>query len=722
MVADPSGELPVNPYSLLAAVNDASEVAHTSWLIFLAVVAYFCIAVAGIEHKDLLLNSAVQLPMLQVTIELTRFFLFAPIVLVFLHFGLLVQHVMLAKKTLEFHAALRPLETTRRRSHPLRLELHSYFFTQVLAGVERSRLLGMFLHGMTWLSLVALPVFVILFIQVTFLPYHDVLITWSHRIALVVDVLLLLFIGVFLGRRESRFFAATGRLARAQPMTFMTTGLLFVSVMLFSFFVATIPDEGLDRLTRSLPAFSVERTVNAAGDPTTRPVFGMTALLFEGDAAEGGAFASPFQRNLIVTDEDLVSNKDDVQGEVSINLRNRDLRLAILDRTDLHRADLTGSRLEGASLVGADLRNARLTCSDPDLVQSNPEKREEVCAHLAGVDFHGALLDGADLSYALVDGAKFDKASLVGANLSFASLSGAELAGADLRRANLSGSADLMGANLLGASLEGAILRGAKLHGADLGGATLQGADLHFAQALGASFSEAVLDGADLGSAKLQGARFDGASLKAADLSGSTVWFTRPPDFERIADADVEGLKIRPIEEGDVTAIEAAIAGIRTDKARQRVVAAVADIRELGASSAWEGGDEFRAWESILVRSPMGDPATYPARLTADLAALSCQTQFSEGAVAAGVVRRALRGKFKGQLPALDRALRRRTCLGGAALPQDLRLGLAAKAEAEAAAAGMAPTGDGVAGEAGATAGEQPAVATGEGATDTAPQ
>ncbi len=41
---------------------------------------------------------------------------------------------------------------------------------------------------MSWLTLVVLPVVLLLYIQVVFLPYHDVRITWTHRIALLADI------------------------------------------------------------------------------------------------------------------------------------------------------------------------------------------------------------------------------------------------------------------------------------------------------------------------------------------------------------------------------------------------------------------------------------------------------------------------------------------------------------------------------------------------------
>jgi uncharacterized protein YjbI with pentapeptide repeats len=89
-------------------------------------------------------------------------------------------------------------------------------------------------------------------------------------------------------------------------------------------------------------------------------VFLPTASIFEGgvDAATGRS-ASPFQRNLLVMDRDLVNDRDLAPGDVSLSLRYRDFRYARLDRSDLKQADLTGSDFTGASLQGTELTDAR---------------------------------------------------------------------------------------------------------------------------------------------------------------------------------------------------------------------------------------------------------------------------------------------------------------------------------------------------------------------------
>src|SRR5688572_21269382 len=178
-------EAPVNPYSLLAAVNASARSAGVAWLIFLGLMAYLLIAIASVTHRDLLLAGDVTLPLLQVRIGLIRFFLLVPILFVLLHVGLLGKLALLARKTLEFDAAVRLLESTDQRSHPLRLELDNFFLVQVIAGPDRSRVVSAFLNSLTWLTLVIFPLALLLYVQVAFLPFRDGAVTMVHRLAVL---------------------------------------------------------------------------------------------------------------------------------------------------------------------------------------------------------------------------------------------------------------------------------------------------------------------------------------------------------------------------------------------------------------------------------------------------------------------------------------------------------------------------------------------------------
>ena len=673
----------VNPFSLIEAVNSTSEIAHTGWLIFLGVVAYFCIATAGVTHKDLLLNSAVQLPVLQVSVDLTRFFLFAPIVLVFMHFGLLVQHVMLARKVMEFDAAVRDMEPTHRRTHPIRHELHSYFFTQALAGPERSKLFGGFLHGMFWLSIIGIPVLVILFIQIVYLPYHDVTTTWSHRLALVLDTVILGLMGAFLGSRSSSFFGALSRMVRNQPLNVLATVILYLGVVLFSFFVATVPDEPLDRFTQTLPWSSVKTTTTADGQVASRRVFAVTDWLFEGLGRGSKLSTSPFRRNLSVTDEVVVDRRTVLanKGQAIVSLRDRDLRYAELDRSDLELADFTGADLRGARLVGTNLKGARLSCLDIDVVLTEPTLRAGSCANLSSANFARADLSGADLRFAYVSGANFENAVLKNTDLRYADLTGANLSGADLRGASLGGGIELMGANFLGANLNGADLKGARLQGSDFYGADLKGARLVFAQAQGANFQGAHLEGANLSAARLQGADFTDADATAADFGAAIIWNTKPPATRQVSLADLGGIVIKPLEPKDVTSLKDLRKTVKLARVQDKLDKLIARVESADEGSNWNAGDEATAWAGMKQAAVTTDQTQRVEKMVTFLGKLSCSANQSDGSVAIGLIRRIVDTPKKSNPAAMLRRLRAPDCPAAKHLPESVLLELEATTE-----------------------------------------
>jgi uncharacterized protein YjbI with pentapeptide repeats len=647
-------ETPVNPYSLLEAVNRSSNSANTAWLIYLGLVSYLLITLAGIGHKQLLLNSDITLPILQVKIELTRFFLFAPILLVLIHMGLVGQLVLLARKTLEFAAAIRMLESTDQRTHPLRLELDNFFFVQAIAGPERSRIVSFLLKAMGWLTLVVMPLLLLLYIQLAFLPYHDVAITSVHRLALLADVALLAFVGVFLWRLETSFFSAFWRAGRHHPLSLTATALLLAAVAAFSLFVATIPGEGLDAAARP-----------ANGRPTGQLLGYVVPGLY---AAPEGALLGLFPRNLSVTDADLVADKDVTAGEPSLNLRGRDLRNARLDRTDLHQADLTGADLEGASFVGTDLRGAWLGCADLNQLLLTDSRSAARCASARGANLSKARLSGARMAGIDLRGARLEAAQLDGAQLAQALLAGANLAGARLDLADLTG-ASLHGVNLLLGSLQGADLAGAKLQGADLTSASLQGANLSLAGLEGALLRDAELDGASLRMASLLGADLSGARLQGSDLSGAHVWRTRPPGGESSAFADMALVVLRPASEEELASLSGSVAFVEDGPLRQRMADAVAALGDAGQNAAWTGSPEQQLWQGYArSAADMVIADGYRTRLTESLTRLMCRPRFASGAVAAGVARRAMADGFKGDMPAIYDRLRAADCPASSAV------------------------------------------------------
>jgi uncharacterized protein YjbI with pentapeptide repeats len=658
------GETPVNPYSLLEAVNSASDTVHTAWLIFLGVMSYLLITAAGVTHRDLLLNNEIPLPILQVKIDLTRFFLFAPMLLVLFHTGVVAQLVLLARKTLEFDRAIRLLEPTERRNHPLRLETNNFFFVQGIAGPDRSPVMGLFLHGMSWLTLVFLPVLILLYIQVVFLPYHSVAITTAHRVMLLADIVMLAIIGAFLARPENSFRSAFGRTLRRHPTTAVVTAGIFGVVSLFSLFVATIPGERLDRITdtirgRTLPAADGSR-------PETAGAFGFS-IPFLKPTADGSLFGL-FYRNLVVTDTDMVIDSQVTPGEPTWSLRGRDLRFARLDRSDLHQMDFTGADLEGASFANADLRNVVMGCADLDRLLLDEDRRAARCTDARGANFARARLTEARFAGADLAGATFEHATLDGADLSYVSAPDANFTAASLRRADVTGGAILYGANFLTANLQGSDFTGARLILADLRSASLQGVVMAHARLEGAKLNDAELDGADLQSTRLASADFTGARVPAADFRGAVVWRTKPPEADPQGLADFSPLTARPPDQLDISSLRDILGKVETTRLRQRMTEGLSDVMEPGSPTAWAASPEAQTWGTLQVAAAAGQDGNRQ-RLTEGLSRIACRALWANGAVAVGVAKRAMRPAFKGDLPGLYARIRSTDCPASRNIP-----------------------------------------------------
>lgn len=647
------GETPVNPYSLLEAVNSASDTANTAWLIFLGIMAYFTIAVAGVSHKDLLLETPVSLPIMQVQVQQSLFFQFAPVILVLFHIGVVAQLVLLSRKTLEFDYAVRSLEMTDRRNHPLRLELHNFFFVQAVAGPHRSHVMSVFLHGMSWLTLVVLPVVILLFIQLSYLPYHDIEVTWTHRICLVLDIAMLVLIGIFLVRIEASFFSAFWRTTVSSPIAFLVTTGVLLAVTFFSFFVATVPGEALDRITQSLTR--ADRRVEGMRAGTG------FALPFVRARADGTLWGR-FHRNLVVTDQDLVPKRAYAADETSISLRGRDLRFAKLDRSDLRRADLTGADLEGASLVGVDLTEARMACADVSELILSEDREKARCVKASFANMTRTRLTGARLGGIDIASARFEEANLDGADLSYAIATGANFSNAHLERADMTGGVQLQGANMLVAQLQGANLFGALMHGADLSSASLQGAILSHAHLEGAILRDADLEAADLQYASLQRSDLSGARVRAADLRSVTVWQTTPPLRESLALADLSGIVVRPVDAEEAKIIRGWTEKIEGERVKRQVLEAVDPLFNNAESGRWGNTPERQIWQSYATMTQTAQQESYTKDLTEHLMNLMCKSRYSNGAIATGVAQRAQGAMFRGNLPAIYDRLRTRDC------------------------------------------------------------
>ncbi len=437
--AAPHGQIPKlsdEAERLLNAANDASNAARNAWLAFLALVTYLLVTLGGVSHEDLLLNSGVQLPIVNIKIPLFSFFQYAPLLLLLVMLSLLIQHVVLAPKYRRFVEAIAPYETKAHKEHPARELVHSYVVPQLLAGPKRNFITRSLMRLMVFVTFVLLPVVTLLYFQIKFIPYHEVWVTYWHRIMVLLGLAMLFALLPIIQLKSRKREIKVGPQAeawRASPLGILVGAVFAVLVVSFSWLIATVPDEGLDRRLGFVPPHAELRLISPSEllNPLVRAAYERIVQADnpkdEGEADkpkdEGKGWLLRWlisYRVLVVEDTDMVPDEGDTHGEVSVVLRERDFRFARLNRSDLHRADLTRADLRGAELADTRLEKAKL------------EGVRLQGAYLYGAQLQGAVLrfaqfQGADLQSAKLQGADLFLAQLQSANLYFARLQGAVL-------------------------------------------------------------------------------------------------------------------------------------------------------------------------------------------------------------------------------------------------------------------------------------------------------
>ena len=461
-----SPKLPEEVKGFLDEANAASDPARTAWLAFLALLTYVVVTLASVSHKDLLLNSPVRLPIINADIPLVGFFQYAPAMLLLVYLSLLVQHVVLARKYRRFTDAIASYEMKSRTQHLARERVHSYAFSQILAGPRPHRITKVMMQLIVYVTFAVLPIVTLLYFQIKFLPYHEVWITYWHRFAVLLGFAMLILLTPIMQHAppkrkwdirmgpQAEAWEASGR----QVLMIL---LLLPIVVGFSWLIATVPDEWIDRRLGFVPP--AEAGIGAEGEakllnPIVRRLV-YDRLPDDGNKGWWRRWLLSY-RVLIVEDTDL-----GVDESAKLVLRERNFRYALLNRSDFRRADLTW----------ADLRATQMWRTSA--------KGKLNDTQLQGAVLKEAQLQGAHLSSASFQGADLNFAELQGANLSYAKLQGADLRGAQLQ-----------GADLRYARLQGADLEGAQLQDADLEGAALQGAVLTSAEIWLAKFPRGLTD------------------------------------------------------------------------------------------------------------------------------------------------------------------------------------------------------------------------------------
>ncbi len=537
-----------NVTALLNSANNASEKVSRLHIGFMAVCAYNLVVAFSTTDMDLLVGKGVTLPVVDVEVSIVAFYVIVPYVIVLMHFNLLLQLQMLSQKLYAYDTAAQSPKTNSAENDPpsepkdpvsaskfpanlaLADGLNVFPYSYYLVGWT-SQWMHRCLGAVVGITILLLPLFTLLILQLRFLAYQNPWYTWSQRVAVLADVAIVIYLWPKIMSREDSWRDYWRRLTRdiwiCKIPTFICASLWMAWFYRLFARDASVEDnlvtffndnEGLAEMVRSnvseTPDVPLLFTFFLVGISLVGIVvffkwrnryckcseiqgilpyllvimIGIPmplALVAKGEGFEKWWGETNFSesprvkrfRTLNLTGQAIFTKS--VQPETVENLRRGGVdtkqALSRVAPVDLKSRGLRGAMLTNAVLTGADLSNANLTGAY--LYAAHLEYANLDRAILEGVSAEQAHLDGAILSHAKLKDACFYQADLEGTFLkesetNFADFDSANLMGADLTKSNLNDanfrSAKLQGANFFHAELSNTNFKFALLRATDI--------------------------------------------------------------------------------------------------------------------------------------------------------------------------------------------------------------------------------------------------------------
>lgn len=537
------------------AVDDAAAVSGTLWLSYIFTLFYLAVAAGAVTHVDLLLNRPVKLPFLNIDLPLLAFFSLAPILFVIAHVYTLSYFVLLGRKATNYHRALydafpscaekpelseaEDQANADERDSRRRL-LPSNIFVQFLAGPPevRDAGFGRLLKFIAWATLVFGPILLLLLLQIQFLPYHSSPITWTQRIMLLADLVMLwwLWREILWGRSDLHRWG--------KPTTILKMAVASgasVAAFLISWSVATFPGEWLDEhqlLTSSIiPTRWAEPTatlgpilgsvakahLSPKSTPQNNPPKSQTTLL--------GPNPPPAAQESVRTYEKwcLTQNETDKPPTPPIDLTDW---LASTCLASPHDALFAGRVDEATRRRTSPFSNTLVLPGFNIFEAQKIDEPTKVAWKKYTIDLRARHLDGAILTAATIPRTDFTGATLRRAMIDFSDLSYSNFEKSNLEEAHLQGSkadrSSFLESNLVGTRLDHGSYVGSTYIRARLIGTNCERSDFRlssFAEARiqNASFIEAELKGTSFSSAEISVTRFERAQLQGSDMGAFSM-------------------------------------------------------------------------------------------------------------------------------------------------------------------------------------------------------
>jgi hypothetical protein len=162
-------------------INSSAAELRNYTLAFVSFLLYVLITAASTEHEQLLRISAVKLPLLDIDIPIVKFYLYAPLLILVLHFHLLLQHFLFSQQYYSFDTALK-IQYPDRADRVLYMKNISGNLSLVhLLGGYQKTFIHLLLVSIVAICLLIFPLYDLWLLQARFLPFHNTVYT-KYRI------------------------------------------------------------------------------------------------------------------------------------------------------------------------------------------------------------------------------------------------------------------------------------------------------------------------------------------------------------------------------------------------------------------------------------------------------------------------------------------------------------------------------------------------------------
>jgi hypothetical protein len=328
--------------ALLDSLNGSAERFQTLWFSFLGLTLYLAVTALATTHRNLLLGEPQTLPILNIKVELLPFYVIAQLFYFVFHFYVLMMLVLLAHTAAPFEHELWQKLPNEDEQELYWARIENALFLQLLVGMksERVGINARLLGAIAVFTIVVAPLATLILIQMMFLPYHSLAITWWHRGLVAADAIL-----IFIMWR--RFFADAGVKSPLLPFRsrprFQEGFAWLAYACLFGVAFWLSGWEG---------RFAGEQWIGRPNIKDERGSFSLTR--------NGVAFGL-FPDRLKLHGESIVGEKLLDEAAKESKSRNGDFvptrrfTISNLEGADLSQADLRGVDLSGKDMRGADL-------------------------------------------------------------------------------------------------------------------------------------------------------------------------------------------------------------------------------------------------------------------------------------------------------------------------------------------------------------------------------